>query len=181
MRVDDALELIRHAFVSGRPGQAYMLVGPPRGEAGTLALRIVQMLFCTEKKFEGCGKCRACLACESHKTADVAWVESAMKSRVISVDQMRAMQKQMLQTSYAGGWKVCVLLGADRMNPAGANAFLKTLEEPPARSLFLLVTDSPQMLLPTIVSRCQRVDVQGSDRPALDPNDFIFSASNRSK
>jgi hypothetical protein len=63
------------------------------------------------------------------------------------------------QTSFVGGWKVGVLVGADRLNDASANAFLKTLEEPPDKTLFLLLTDAPQQLLPTIISRCQRIDL----------------------
>jgi DNA polymerase-3 subunit delta' len=63
------------------------------------------------------------------------------------------------QTSFAGGWKAGVLVGVDRLNDASANVFLKTLEEPPERTLFLLLTDAPQQLLPTVVSRCQRIDL----------------------
>lgn len=168
MQVPDALEQIRHAFETGRPAHAYMIAGPPRGEAGALALKVVQMLFCSKAPYAACGVCHECLACAEHRQADALWVESAKKSRQISADQMRDVQRQMLQTSYVGGWKVCVLLGADRMNKASANAFLKTLEEPPGQTLFLLVTDSPQMLLPTIASRCQRIDVLGAGQTEFD-------------
>ena len=168
MLVNDAFKLVQHAFRSGRPGHAYLLVGSPRGSAGELALRLVQMLFCTSAEFESCGECHACLACAAHTAVDVMWVESALKSRMISADQMRDVRKEMLQTSYAGGWKVCVLLGAERMSESGANAFLKVLEEPPPRTLFLLLSDSPQSLLTTIVSRCQKIDVLGADSPTLD-------------
>jgi DNA polymerase-3 subunit delta' len=76
----------------------------------------------------------------------------------------------MAQTSFAGGWKVGVLVGADRLNAAGANAFLKTLEEPPSKAVFLLLTDAPEQLLPTIVSRCQRIDLPDAHEHQLsDP------------
>lgn len=62
-------------------------------------------------------------------------------------------------TAFAGGWKVVVLAGADRLTNEAANAFLKMLEEPPPKTLILLLTDAPQALLPTIRSRCQRIDL----------------------
>ena len=61
-----------------------------------------------------------------------------------------------------------VIVGADCLNKSAANAFLKTLEEPPERTLFLLLTDSPQRLLPTIISRCHRMTVTGDDGDGLD-------------
>jgi len=63
-------------------------------------------------------------------------------------------------TAFSGGWKVGIIVGADRMQLAAANAFLKLLEEPPAKTMFLLTTDAPDMILPTIVSRTQRVDLR---------------------
>jgi len=81
-----------------------------------------------------------------------------MKSRVISVEAMHEkMIDPMLLTSYQGGWKAGVIQWADCLNAASANAFLKILEEPPPKSLFFLLTDAPDSILPTIISRCQRV------------------------
>ena len=91
---------------------------------------------------------------------DIHWLFPEMKSRIVSVESVHSkFIDPMEQTAYSGGWKVGVLVGADRLNAAGANAFLKTLEEPPERTLFLLLTDTPEQLLPTIVSRCQRIDL----------------------
>ena len=71
----------------------------------------------------------------------------------------QGMIEPMSATSYSGGWKVGIIQGADRMQPAAANAFLKILEEPPPRTMFLLLTDEPDSILPTIISRCQRIDL----------------------
>ena len=79
---------------------------------------------------------------------------------------MESMREHMIapisQTSLGGGWKAGVIVSADRLNDASSNAFLKTLEEPPEKTLFLLLTDAPQYLLPTIISRCQRIDLSAS-------------------
>jgi DNA polymerase-3 subunit delta' len=69
----------------------------------------------------------------------------------------------MSTTSFSGGWKVAVIYGADRMREEAANAFLKTLEEPPAKTMFLLLTDAPEGILPTIASRSQRIDLPAGD------------------
>ena len=66
-------------------------------------------------------------------------------------------------TAFSGGWKVGIIVGADRMQNAAANAFLKSLEEPPPKTLYLMLTDQPDAILPTIVSRSQRIDLPLSE------------------
>lgn len=81
-------------------------------------------------------------------------VRPRSKSRLIAVDDIRALEKMMNQSSPDGTWKIGVIVDADRMNEASANAFLKTLEEPPRESLLLLLSSEPERLLTTIWSRC---------------------------
>lgn len=81
-------------------------------------------------------------------------VRPRSKSRLIAVDDIRALEKMMNQSSPNGTWKIGVIVDADRMNEASANAFLKTLEEPPRESLLLLLSSEPERLLMTIWSRC---------------------------
>ena len=69
-----------------------------------------------------------------------------------------------------GSWKVCVVAGADRMTREAANALLKSLEEPPQNSMFILLAENVQFLLPTIISRCHRFDLtQQADPEACAP------------
>ena len=168
--VASKIELVRHAFQSGRPAQAYLLTGELRGPVQEVALAIARLPFCTGTE-PPCGTCEACRHIASRLHPDVHWFQPEMKSRVFSVKQMReGVLPMMVRSSMLGGWKVAILAGADRMNREAANAFLKTLEEPPARTLFVLLSDSPQELLPTVVSRCQRLDLpvaQGLGEPWL--------------
>jgi DNA polymerase-3 subunit delta' len=159
MQLNDTFDLVRRALQTGRPAHGYLIVGPIRGLGMDLAVRILQALFC--KAADGpCGACDGCRRVAERIEADVHWVFPEKKSRVISAQQIREkLIREITQTSLSGGWKAGVLVGADRLNDASANAFLKTLEEPPERTLFLLLSDAPQQLLPTIVSRCQRVDL----------------------
>ena len=169
MLAETAFELIRRAFDCDRMAQAYVVAGNLRGNAGELTQRVFQLLFCRAEGARPCGTCDACRHVAEHTHADVLWIESQMKSRRISIDNIRSLQHRVLQTSFGGGWKACAIVGADRLGDEAANAFLKTLEEPPPRTLFMLLTDSPQFLLPTIVSRCQRLDLEGSEALLPEP------------
>ena len=171
MNVETASAMVRHAFKAGRMAHAYVFEGPLRGEASALAHQTLALLFC-EQAAAPCGRCRACRQVADHTHPDVLWVEPQSKSRLIAVEQVRELQGRMGQTAFLGAWKACVLVGADRLGGEAANAFLKMLEEPPGRSVFLLLTDSPQFLLPTIRSRCQRLAVGGEAVSLSLPEDW---------
>ena len=149
MDVDRAYELIERAVRAGRVANAYLLVGGVRGMAGELAERVLHLLF-------GAGDLRV--------HPDIHRLMPEKKTRIISVEAMRErMIEPMEKTTFMGGWKAGVVLGADRLRTESANAFLKTLEEPPPKTLFLLLTDQPDAILPTIASRSQRIDLPLSD------------------
>ncbi len=159
MTFDETFLMVKRAIDSGRPAHGYLIVGSVREHGLKMTQLIIQNLFCVEAK-KPCGLCAACKRVEERTEPDVHWIFPEMKSRVISAEQMREkLLAEIAQTSFSGGWKVGVLVGADRLNDSSANAFLKTLEEPPERTLFLLLTDTPQQLMPTIISRCQRIDL----------------------
>lgn len=145
MEVDEAFDLVERAVKSGRTANAYLLVGQPGGEAGELASRILSLFF-------GHGV-------DSKSHPDIHYMEPEKKSRVIGVDAVHGLVDAVSLASLEGGWKAGVVNYADRFNQSAANAFLKTLEEPPERTIFLLLSDSPEQLLATILSRCQRIDL----------------------
>jgi DNA polymerase-3 subunit delta' len=115
-------------------------------------------------------------------------------SQVIRVEDTRRITSFFGSTSAYGGWRVCIVDAVEEMNAASANAILKLLEEPPARSLFILVSHTPGRLLPTIRSRCRRLDMKplspgevaqalaslAEDLPELDQSQII-SASEASQ
>ncbi|HNX33591.1 MAG TPA: DNA polymerase III subunit [Kiritimatiellia bacterium] len=168
MRIDDTFKMVRRALDVGHPAHGYLIVGPVRGVALDLAVRILQVLFCRSSE-KPCGTCDGCRHVVDRQEVDIHWIFPEKKSRIISADQIREkLINEVTQTSFSGGWKAGVLVGADRLNDASANAFLKTLEEPPEKTLFMLLSDAPQQLLPTIISRCQRIDldeVRGLSEP----------------
>lgn len=152
----EAWQGIKNGYESDRLAHAYVIVGSPRGNALQFAESFLKLLFC-ESAEKPCNECVGCRQVEAHKHADTLWIEPQSKSRQILADDVRGLIRRMTQTSFEGGWKAGVILCADCMNTNSENALLKTLEEPPAKSLLLLVTDSANSLLPTIISRCQKI------------------------
>ena len=149
-------EGIRNSFESGRLAHAYVIVGSPRGNALQFAESFLKLLYC-ESAEKPCNHCTNCRLVDSHKHVDTLWIEPQSKARQIKADEVRGLVHRMTQTSFEGGWKAGILVSAECMNVNSANILLKTLEEPPPKTILLLITDSPQSLLPTIISRCQKI------------------------
>jgi DNA polymerase-3 subunit delta' len=142
---------IEASWQNGQLAHAYLLQGAAHGAALRFAEKLLNLIFNNHPQVQ------------TRAHPDVAWIEPQSKSRQIVIDEIRDLIRQLSQTSFAGGWKAGVILCADRMTDQAANALLKTLEEPSARTLLILVTDEPQALLPTISSRCQRISLSDED------------------
>ena len=146
----EAFRLIARAIDSGSAAHGYLVVGDVRGNAAELVRRVLEKLFPDE---------RDQIAAGVHP--DVVTLEPEGKKRIITIDSMRErIVEPMASTSFSGGWKVGIVSGADRLNNESANAFLKSLEEPPPKTMYFLLTDQPDAIRPTIVSRTQRIDLK---------------------
>lgn len=171
MTFQEAQTLLARTFRDGRLAHAYILVGDPRGDAMRFAEWVHQLILCEEDPAHApCGHCRNCQAAAVHKMVDAKWLEPEKLSRVFSVETIReTVIPWAACTSLEGGWKTLTFQFADRFNDASANAFLKTLEEPPPHTLFLLLTSDPASMLPTLLSRCQRIDLSMGRVPPAEP------------
>jgi len=148
---DTAWEGIEKGWNNGQLAHAYLLQGAPHGAALRFAEKLLNLIFNNHPQVQ------------TRTHPDLIWLEPQSKSRRIVIDEVRAMIQQFSQTSFSGGWKVGVIICADRMTAEASNSFLKTLEEPPQKTLLLLVTNEPQSLLATITSRCQRIVLNDED------------------
>ncbi|MBQ1569102.1 MAG: hypothetical protein IIZ70_04325 [Kiritimatiellae bacterium] len=166
MEVAEAFGLVSHAIDSGRAAHGYLVVGDLHGSCD----EFVDLVL---------GRLSLALG-----HPDVAMLKPQGKSRTIKVEKTQGddgpgmrdgIVEPMSTSSFSGGWKVGIISGADRMQEAAANAFLKTLEEPPEKTLFLLLTDAPDGMLPTIVSRTQRIDLPLSE--GLLEGEFLDAVS----
>ena len=159
---DSAKALLRSAIVQNRVAHAYLFHGDDRIGKRLLALRLSQALLCetitaADQEPEACGACRACLQVDAHTHPDFIVIEPdrELANPQIKIEQIRDIEHQMIYRPLIGDRKICVIDEADRMTIGAANALLKTLEEPPDHSLFLLVSSRPYALPATIRSRCQ--------------------------
>ena len=152
------LDYLRRAHAAGRLGHAYLLIGD-EGAGFDLAAGIAALVVRAGPD-----------GALSHQ--DVYVVEPESKVRRILIEQVRELENALrLRASAVGGRKVGIIRQADRINTQAANAFLKTLEEPPADSLLLLVSSLPESLPETILSRCIKVVLQTVGGVPASPED----------
>jgi len=160
MRIVDlyakAWEGIRKGYESGRLAHAYLIAGSPLGEGLQFAESMLKLLFCQSDE-KPCDTCEECKRVAAHKHMDILWLEPESKARQIKTEEVRILVQRISQTAYGGGWKAAVILSAECLNENSESVLLKTLEEPSPQSMLLLVTEFPQVLKPTIISRCQRI------------------------
>jgi len=150
---ETAVRILKDAVTSGAPGHAYLFAGPQGVGRELAAAALAASLNCPDG---GCGACDVCARVLRRSHPDVYTI--APEGAQILVDQVRAVRENAYLSPYEGRVKIFIFEDAHRLNPAASNALLKVLEEPPADVVFVLITESPEDLLPTVVSRCRRVD-----------------------
>ncbi|WP_041523576.1 DNA polymerase III subunit delta' [Gilvimarinus agarilyticus] len=143
-------------FSDNRLPHALMLAGSPGLGKRHLARAMAQYVLCQRPVSESaCGKCKSCELNRAGTHPDLIQLAPAEPGKAIRVDDVRALTEAQGKTAQQSGYKVVTLMPAEAMNSNAANALLKTLEEPAADTLLILVTDAPSGVLPTIRSRCQ--------------------------
>ncbi|CCQ91848.1 putative DNA polymerase III, delta prime subunit [Nitrospina gracilis 3/211] len=167
-----AKHIIGRALEQGTVAHAYLYFGPESVGKKRTALEFAKALNCAESgPHDACGDCAPCRKIHLGQHPDVFLLEPTKKASSrdtsISIDEIRDLQKKLGFTPYEGRYKVAVVDGVEKMNLQACNAFLKTLEEPPAATVLILVTANPYQMLPTIISRCQGVRFHPLPQEAL--------------
>jgi DNA polymerase III subunit delta' len=152
-----AVEMLKQHLLHDSVRHAYLFCGPSGLGRRTLALRFTQALNCPQPSAPGepCGQCRTCQQIERMQYTDLAVIQAEKEGGVLKVEQIRIVRQSLVLKPYQGRYRVALFLRFQEANPSAANALLKTLEEAPAQAVLLLTADSPEQLLPTIVSRCE--------------------------
>lgn len=144
-------------IADGKMPHGILLAGPPDSGKAKFAAGLGAYLLCRGVE-KPCGECGQCNLVSAGTHPDLLEV-TLEDSKQIRIDQVREIIHWANQTSQQGGYKICIINPADKLNIQSANALLKVLEEPPPNTLICLVSDQPTRLLPTLRSRCQRIDL----------------------
>ncbi len=147
------ISLLKRSLTTGKLSHAYLFYGIDGSGMKETAIALVEALFCNGT--DGCGECPSCRKIASLSHPDLHLVEP--DGAFIKIDQIRELQKGLSYRPFEAPQKACIIENAEKMNPSAANAFLKTLEEPPGEAILILTTTHVDAVLPTILSRCQQL------------------------
>ncbi len=177
---DRAVAALQRDLDRGRPAHAYLLTGPPQIGKATLARELAQALNCEGAATDRpCGDCRACRRIAGGRHADVETLtprspcaitehdHSRDGSGALRICQVRRVERQLWQAPYEGRVRVIIVDPAPALTPEAANAFLKTLEEPPPNCVLVLIATDPEALPITVRSRCRMLALGSVPTSAL--------------
>jgi len=164
---DRVTEQFRRAATRGRLAGSFLFVGPDGVGKRTFALATARSLLCQNRSsqdFDACGTCSACHQVDAGNHPDVYYVAKPEDKSELPLELLIGGKEQrgrsgvcyeISRKPYAGGFKIAIIDDADKLNEEGANALLKTLEEPPPHAILVLIGTSASKQLPTIRSRCK--------------------------
>ena len=148
----------------GRIVHAYLFTGPSGAGKKTISSLFARALICEGQGDRPCDVCHTCRQFLTGNHPDVLWIRRQEDKKSILIEQIREMQEKIKVKPYQAGRRICFIEDAQIMTEQAQNALLKTLEEPPSHTLFFLLADNTNALLPTVLSRCQAFRVGSMPR-----------------
>ena len=154
------IEYFKNAISMDKVSHAYILNGPDDSGKMMLAEAFAETLQCEKGGSEPCGSCHSCMQAESHNQPDIIYVTHE-KPNTLGVEDIRhQLNEDIILKPYSSRYRIYIVDEAEKMNVQAQNALLKTIEEPPAYGIILLLTTNADSFLPTILSRCVRLDLK---------------------
>ena len=163
---ETAVTLLDNSHKGGKLSHGYLFVGPPHVGKMTLALNLAQALNCGGDE-QPCGDCTSCQRITALKHADVQVIGLDGKSE-IGIDHIREMERSANLKPFEGSNRVFIIDGAEHLSSEAANCLLKTLEEPPPNVHLILITTNERLLIPTVCSRCQKLELRPLPIPVVE-------------
>ncbi len=154
---ETAVRFVRNILRAHRIPNGLLFYGPGGVGKGLTAVELAKAINCEKQDGDACDACLACRKVTNGNHPDITYLSPSEKTRLIKKDDIDGINELAALRPFESQWRIFIIQDADRMNPPAQNHFLKTLEEPPGQSLFILLTEFPRVLLPTIRSRCQQV------------------------
>lgn len=149
------LSALRRAIDGGKLAHAYLFSGPEGVGKATTALALAAALNCENARDQGCGDCEPCRKLAGGHHPDLMVLRP--DGQFIKIDQVRELEQRLAFPPHEARYRLVLLDGAERLNASAANALLKAVEEPRPGTLFVLVTAAVHRVMPTLISRCQRL------------------------
>jgi DNA polymerase III subunit delta' len=151
------IAILQKAIAQRRVGHAYLFSGINATGKRTLAYEFAKALNCdqSDNLLGSCGKCSSCLKAQHSSHADMIFI--AADGQFIRINAIREIQERMKFKPLEGRWRTIIIDDADKMNDHAANALLKTLEEPSASNILILISSRPYSMPATIISRCRHM------------------------
>lgn len=154
------IEYFRNVIAGGQVSHAYILNGPDLSGKMLLTEAFAAALQCEGEGERPCGECRSCKQAKSRNHPDIIYVTHE-KPNTVGVDEIRRqVNDDIILKPYRSRYKIYIINEAEKMNVQAQNALLKTIEEPPAYAVICLLTTNADGFLPTILSRCVRLDIR---------------------
>ena len=177
-------QLLQRSLERNRLAHAYLFGGNSLKELEDMARTLAKAVNClspprrapNKPALDSCDACDSCRRIDHLNHPDVLWIRPELRTRVISIEQIRELMQMVNLKPTVAKFKVGIIVAADRLTLPAANAFLKTLEEPPAKSMLILLSTEPQRILETILSRCLRLSF-GGDEAHFDAGQMAWLAS----
>jgi len=168
---DKAIQILKEHIRQSRLSHGYLFIGPEGVGKKMAAKALAKALNCENEALDSCDRCVSCLKIEKNQHPDVSIIDASTplnsnyeqsksetgNSQAIKIGHIRQLQKDINLKPYEAKLKVFIIDNAHNLTPEASNALLKILEEPPAKSLIILVSAKPTLLFKTIISRCQVV------------------------
>ncbi len=188
------IEILQNSIKTKNLAHAYLFFGQGTVGKRTTALEFAKTINCLNPNSQdNCGECLSCEKIEKQLHPDVFFIEpiktsSTAREGYIRIDDIRELQRKIAYLPFEGKYKIVIVDQTEQLNLQAANAFLKSLEEPPKATIFILIASNIYRLLPTILSRCQGVrfnlltpdlieKILLDENPEEDPNLLRLKAS----
>ena len=156
----EAVEILQDEIRQGRISHAYLFSAKSGSGKSKLAFEFAKATFCKEEEDDSCGSCINCRKMEHQNHPDFKLISVLEGKNAISIDQIRDLKKEIAYKPYDSDHKIYIIEDAEKMSKEAANSLLKTLEEPPSFATIILLVEDSGKLLPTIVSRCQQIQLK---------------------
>ncbi|MBL7081224.1 MAG: DNA polymerase III subunit delta' [Candidatus Omnitrophica bacterium] len=154
MNMPIQLDLLKCAWENRRLSHAYLFLGQSGTGKRGVCREFAKAVNCQRESFPACQECISCHKIENNTHPDIHYIEKE-KSDFIKIGQIHYLEERIALRPFEGRFKIFIITDAESLTEEASNCLLKTLEEPPANSIIILLANDLQRLLPTIVSRCQ--------------------------